>query len=200
MGTFTKKQWLHHEQFGEGQVIAILDDYIKVQFSDAARTIMAECLQPAKTLEELEEKLEAEVAWLPGKEWNLRRGGIIRQIKRRCKHGQYGAILKKHHLARSTADDLVKRWEEENHIPAPRENEPKPEPEPELHVRIPVSSEQQAAYQVAKQNDPERVQRLWHQTLLTIIGASAEPEVLQEEIDELLDGEQTEEDEGGAKC
>lgn len=146
------------------------------------------------TLDQLREKFRA--CWVRGSEWRFEVGELLHQIKEKCEHGEWGTFLDEFGLARSTADDYVRRYLDQAEITVPRQfNETAPDPEAEerkqlieaekkkregkkpahhssqLHVRIKdLEPEQLAMYREAKKENPERVTDIWLQAFLSVIG------------------------------
>jgi hypothetical protein len=80
------------------------------------------------TLDQLREKFRA--CWVRGSAWRLEVGELLYKIKEKAEHGEWGIFLDEFGLARSTADDYVRRYADDTHITLPREfNEPVPDPE-----------------------------------------------------------------------
>ncbi len=107
----TMGQRVYSQAFGDGTVVQIDGDVITVRFEDGEeRKLKAEYLRPAETLDQLRDKFRA--CWVRGNEWRLEVGELLYKIKRRCEHGEWGAFLAEYELARSTADDYVRRYED----------------------------------------------------------------------------------------
>jgi len=152
-------------------------------------------------------KLEFHECWVRGTQWRLEVGELLYQIKQECPHGEWGQFLVEYDIARSTADDYVRRHMEINQITEPRQNDvinPEPEPDPEaeerkqdvkveenkrkgkdpvpnqaeLHVRVKcITKDQLAMYYIEKKEHPARVMGLWLETFAAII----EPRFLEEQ-------------------
>jgi hypothetical protein len=164
------------------------------------------------TLEQLREKFR--VCWVRGSEWRFEVGELLHQIKKRCEHGEWGAFLDEFGLARSTADDYIRRYRDEADITVPRQfNEAEPDPEAEerkrqieeekkkregkkpthhatqLHVRIKdLTPDQLALYRAERKENPDRVKDIWMRAFLSVIGEEyrglPEPEEEQEREEE----------------
>lgn len=221
----TTGQRVSSHSFGDGTVAEINGDVITVSFEDGEeRKLKAEYLQPAETLEQLRDKFRA--CWMRGNEWRLEVGELLYKIKLGCAHGEWGDFLAEYDLARSTADDYVRRYEDAAEIAAPRQfNEPEPDPQAEerheqiaeekkmregkkpsyhateLHVRIKdLKPHQMDLYREERKENPERVKEIWHQAFLDVIGVQEVAKPEQAEQDEQGAGEVPAETEGGASC
>jgi hypothetical protein len=155
-------------------------------------------------------KLKFHECWIRGTAWRLEVGELLYQIKQECSHGEWGAFLEEYDLARSTADDYVRRHMEINQITEPRQfEEPNPTPDPdpeaeereqdlevekvkrddrkpvpnqtELHVRVKnITCDQLAMYYAEKKEHPARVMGMWLETFAEII----EPRFIQEQAED----------------
>jgi hypothetical protein len=161
------------------------------------------------TLDQLREKFC--VCWVRGSEWRFEAGELLYQIKEKCEHGEWGAFLDEFSLARSTADDYIRRYLEAAEITVPRQiEEPGPDPYAEerqeqiqeeqekrrgrkpthhpstLHVRVHgLKPYQMDLYREERKENRERVDAIWHRAFLEIVGVQeiTEPalEVAEEE-------------------
>jgi hypothetical protein len=146
------------------------------------------------TLDQLREKFRA--CWVRGSAWRLEVGELLYKIKEKAEHGEWGIFLDEFGLARSTADDYVRRYADEAQITAPRQyNEPTPDPEAngrmslieeehkkregrkpsehatELHIRIKdVKPYEMTLYKVERMESPDRVKAIWQMAFIEIIG------------------------------
>ena len=190
----SKGQRVTTPSFGEGMVAEVSGDVVTVRFEGGdERKIKADYLQAAATLDELRCKFRE--AWVRGTQWRLEVGELLYKIKRRCAHGEWGAFLNEYELARSTADDYVRRYEDEAQIAVPRQfSLPEPDPQAdqrdeaiaeekekrqgkrpthhqsELHVRVKgVKPYQLDLYREERTENRERVEAIWHRAFLEII-------------------------------
>jgi hypothetical protein len=151
----------------------------------------------AESLDQLKQQFRA--CWVRGSEWRLEVGELLYKIKEKCEHGEWGAFLEEYELARSTADDYIRRYREEALITVPRQFEephPAPTPDPEADEREQDIEEEQnkrkgkprthhesqvrptvkglrpdqtARYWEEYNESRKRVNDLWYQAFLTII-------------------------------
>jgi len=93
----------------------------------------------AESLDQLKQQFHA--VWLRGSGWRLELGEVLYKIKLKCKeeHGDWGDFLDAYGLARSTADDFIRRYQEETlQITESRQFEephPSPAPDPQADER-----------------------------------------------------------------
>jgi hypothetical protein len=156
------------------------------------------------TLDQLREKFRA--CWVRGSAWRLELGELLYKIKEKAKHGEWGFFLDEFDLARSTADDYVRRYADEAQITAPRQyNEPTPDPEAnvrmslieeehkkregrkptehatELHIRIKdLQPDQLTLYKVERIANPDRVKAIWQMAFIEIIGVDEGTQTIDE--------------------
>jgi len=192
----TMGQRVGSQAFGDGTVAGIDGDIITVRFEDGEdRKLKAEYLQPAETLEQLRNKFRD--CWMRGTEWRLEVGELLYNIKRRCAHGEWGDFLGEYELARSTADDYVRRYEDAADITVPRQFVAEPEPDDqadqrkeqikteeakrvgkkpshhsnELHVRVKaLPPDLMERYREERKENRERVDEIWRSAFFQIIG------------------------------
>jgi hypothetical protein len=149
------------------------------------------------TLDQLHEKFKE--AWIRGTAWRLEVGELLYKIKKQCEHGNWGEFLNEYELARSTADDYIRRYEDEAQITEPRQFDvpnPDPDPDPGKDERIQdleeeknkrkgkkpthhptevrpivknLTSDQLALYWEEKEENPERVNQIWQTAFFAII-------------------------------
>ena len=186
------------QAFGKGTIPGIDGVAITVHLEDGeARKTKADCLQ-ADTLDQLREKFRA--WWVRGSAWRLEVGELLYRIKEKADHGEWGAFLDEFDLARSTADDYVRRYMEQRDITEPRQFDvPNPErgPDPEadqrkaeieveqakrkgkkathhateLHVRVKnLEPLQLGMYRDERKENPDRVTDIWLRAFFEIIG------------------------------
>jgi hypothetical protein len=162
--------------------------------------------QQNPTLDELKVKFDA--LWLRGTGWQLEMGEVLHQIKLEFKsqedgHSKWGKFLSEYDLARSTADDYIRRYKQKVDIAETRQfDEPNPEPEPdpeaeermadieaeqkkrqgkervhhptEVRVRLKdLRPDQTSEYWRERKANPGRVDAIWLQALNVIIRAEA---------------------------
>ena len=120
MNNFTVGQHVIHS-FGEGKITEINGDLFTVQFYKGETRIVSSGLEPTETLDQLRTKFHS--CWIRGAEWRLEVGQLLYQIKQRCAHGAWGEFLAQYDLSRSTADDYVRRYEDQADITEPRQFE-----------------------------------------------------------------------------
>lgn len=183
--------------FGEGKITQVDGDIVTVKFEDGQeRKLKAEFLAPAPLLEELYASFQN--CWVRGSAWRLEAGKLLYQIKQRCAHSEWGAFLGRYELSRSTADDYVRRYQDEADIIMPRQIVSEPEPDPqaekrteqisaeqakrvgkkpthhasELHVRVKdLLPHQMDVYREERKENRERVDAIWKAAFYQIIGS-----------------------------
>lgn len=177
--------------------------------------------------------------WQRGAAWRLEVGEILYQIKEKCDHGQWGAFLDEQDLPRSTADDYIRRYKNEAQIAEVQQNDtanPEPVPDPESDERkaqITVEQEKREGrkptfhphelrpklknlatedlelYQIARKQNPHRVDVIWLNAFYEVIAPlkeaeaaesderplSVEYEATDEDIPTIIGGESAEEGE-----
>jgi hypothetical protein len=145
-------------------------------------------------------------------------GELLYKIKEKAEHGEWGIFLDEFGIARSTADDYVRRYADETHITPPRQfNEPMPDPEAdgrmsqideehkkregrkptehatELHIRIKdVKPHEMTLYKDERKENPDRVTAIWQMAFIEIIG--------DDESTDATDEKPTSEETEGAQC
>jgi hypothetical protein len=191
-------QRANSQAFGEGGFAKIDGEVITVHLEDGeARKTKADYLQ-ADTLEQLRDKFRA--CWVHGSAWRLEVGELLYRIKEKSEHGEWGTFLDEFDLARSTADDYVRRYMEGRDITVPRQFDvPNPERDPdpeadqrkaeieveqakrkgkkathhatELHVRVKnLEPLQLDTYRDERKENPGRVTDIWLRAFYEIIG------------------------------
>ena len=93
--------------------------------------------QPITTTTRDHLKVKFHGLWLRGSGWQLEIGEVLYQIKEVLHedHGAWGDFLSEYDLARSTADDYIRRYKEKAGITETREFVQEPEPDAEADER-----------------------------------------------------------------
>jgi hypothetical protein len=212
---FTLEQRVTTKTFGDGSITEISGDVITVKFDDGeTRKMKAEYLTPWETLDQL--RAQFHDAWIRGTAWRLEVGQLLYKIKKQCAHGEWKAFLDQYELARSTADDYVRRYEDEAQITGPRQFDtpnPAPDPDPEaderteqiaeeqekrkgrkpthhpteVHVRVKdLSATDLEFYYAEKKENPERVKKIWSDAFKAIIADRLKAEDEVEEVPDFV--------------
>jgi len=199
-GEITMGQRVSSQSFGDGTVAKIDGEVITVRFEDGEeRKLKAAYLQPAETVEQLRDKFHT--CWVRGTQWRLEVGELLYKIKAKCEYSEWGDFLKEYDIARSTADDYVRRYKDEAELTEVRQfDEPNPEPKPDpqaeerkqdieiekykrkgkrpehnpTQVQVRIRSllpHQTAVYWEERKENRERVEEIWRAAFFQIIGA-----------------------------
>jgi hypothetical protein len=94
--------------FGFGRIIAIPGNKIVVKFGKLDRVVNEEDL-----LTRAQAEADWHLYWLRGERRRLQEGRRLSVIKSLCRHGEWKAFLTKYDYPRSTADDLINRYQNE---------------------------------------------------------------------------------------
>jgi hypothetical protein len=94
--------------FGLGKIDAIVGNQIIVKFGKQERVMRAQDLMTRAQAES-----DWHLYWLRGERRRLQEGRRLSTIKSLCRHGEWQAFLDKYDYARSTADDLIRRYHDE---------------------------------------------------------------------------------------
>jgi hypothetical protein len=134
----TEGRTTSNRAFGERTAAEADGHVVSIQFADAEdRKTQTEVLPLTESLEQLRNKFSA--CWLRGTEWLFEVGELLHKIKEKCEHGGWGVFLEEYAIARSTADDYIRRYKEEAlQVTESRQFEephPAPAPDPESDKR-----------------------------------------------------------------
>jgi hypothetical protein len=94
--------------FGFGKIVAIRGNKLVVKFGKQERVVNEEDL-----LTRAQAEADWHLYWLRGERRRLEEGRKLAIVKSLCRHGEWQQFLDKYEYPRSTADDLIARYQNE---------------------------------------------------------------------------------------